>query len=537
MNRISKIIELIDKKQLKLRVNDDQLRISGKTNLLTQEDKEFIADCKPIIIKALKKVELGDDTEYASISKAPSQEDYPVSAAQKRMWYVSQNEEASIAYNTFAVQDLNFELDLDAFEGALNALIERHESLRTVFKLDEKGALRQVILAADKSDFKLHYQDLSTNENGKNVIHELISKDKEKPFDLEKGPVARAILGKLGPANYVFYFNLHHIVGDGVTMGIITQEVLQVYEGLKLKTEVKLPKDRLQYKDFAHWQIQQIESGKYQKHEYFWRNKLQNYATQINLTGIKERPKIKTFNGRSLGTFIDNDLAEQMEMLTQENRSSKFSGMLTVLFILINKLTKEDDLAIGSPVAGRNHEDIKQVVGNFVNTVVHRNQIKKSDTFTTLLKRINFNVLDALEHQMYPFDKLVEELSLKVDFSRNPVFDVMFSYHNYDRLQEQNQQIITPEMSTEIVDNGALTPKLDVLFNCYEVGTGFYLDINYNTDIYEKSQIELFLKQYKKVMKEVLETPEQLIDQISHQTKTAKSLKLKNLQKLKMIKK
>lgn len=539
MKKFKELLNLVSSEKLRIELTDDaeNIKVIGALDLLTEEHRTLIREFKPQLIGGLKKAKRQRSISSLKINPVPEAESYVLSDAQKRMWIVSQNEEASVAYNTYAIKELSLDLDKDCFEKAIHMLVARHEALRTVFRPDVDGEIKQVVLPSKLIGLKLNFTDLSNENDPFEQMNEIISNDVLLSFDLTLGPLFRVHLFRVGMKRYQFYFNIHHIVGDGVTMQLIEDETMKLYEALRLGFKVSLPELRIQYKDYSVWQIDQISNGNFDRHKHFWKSKLEGLATKIDLPGIKLRPEFKTFNGRSLGTYISADVTEKLKQFAQGNGGSNYSTALAALDILLFKLTGERDIAIGSPVAGRNHDDLKSIVGNFVNTVVVRNTLNPEESFSAIYRDVNNAVLETLEHQIYPYDRVVENLNLKVDFSRNQLFDIMFSYHNYNSDLTLREQELTNEEVNEIRDNGRLASKLDILFNCYELGNYFYLDINYNTDVYDRETMSLFLKQYKYLLSELLSRPEEGISQINHQANALKNLKSKNLQKLKLIKK
>jgi putative pyridoxal-dependent aspartate 1-decarboxylase len=467
---------------------------------------------------------------YTTIPKVPKQQHYAISDAQKRLWVLSQFANSSTAYNMPFSLELKGAIDVSLFQRALIATMDRHEILRTVFREDETGEIRQWIIPEEANQFKLNYLDFSKETEQKSKAKAYISEDSYAAFNLSTGPLLRATLIRLEEEKFVFYYNMHHIISDGVSLEVLKRDVLAFYEAYLKDSTPDIPVLNIQYKDYAAWQLERFNSTAFQEHQQFWLEKLAGKLPVLKFPGEKQRPAIKTYTGNSLVTHISKELCSALKAYCLQQESSVFIGALAVWKIVFHKYTGQSDMMVGTPVAGRDHEELKEQIGCYFNTLLLRNQIQSEATFTETFAQVKQSVLDSFAHKEYPFDKIIEDLNLKRDMSRNPAFDIMFSFHNTG----ENTLDINIENVDEIVDKGAVHSKLDLLINFAEHGAYFYIDIDYNTNIFQSEFIKELLHNYKRVLQEVLAHPDKPLKELSLQRATVKK-KAMSHQKLKKL--
>ena len=473
------------------------------------------------LISHAKLIAQSGKSGHIPIQKTAISESYPLSNAQHRLWVLSQDEENSIAYNMPSYHILNGDFDINNFKGAINATIDRHEILRTVFKENEAGEIRQWILSGESLDFNIGYQDFKTKTDKEASIKEYIKKDSAEPFNLEKGPLLRASLLQLSDDTYVFYYNMHHIIGDGWSMDVLSNDVLAYYNAYKAgKTADLLPLD-IQYKDYSVWQLEQ-ELTKDSKE--FWISQFSGELPLTDLPASQKRPLLKTNTGKNLGTYLSKDLSHQLKTFCQDRGGSLFMGLVASLNALFYKYTAQEDFIIGSPVAGRDHIDLENQIGFYVNTIALRNEVKPQENFNELFESVKNTTFKAYEHQQYPFDKLVEELELKRDISRSVLFDVMINLNNV-KDKETPRDVTKIE---DIVDYGAVTTKFDVDFNFEEKGDYISFNVKFNTDVYDQYMIEALMKHYKQLLEALLTNSDVSVDIVDYLSKEEETVLLHN---------
>ena len=489
---------------LKLAANKTQIRVVGNTKLFSSEDKNFLLKNKQSIIEFISKNTHSHSSN--SINKIiPVREDdsYAISDAQRRLWVLSQFEGGSIAYNMPGSIPLDGSYDIDSFTKALYAVIERHEILRTVFREGQDGTVRQVIIPTEQLGFSIDYQDYRSAEHPHKQAEEYIASDSYVAFDLIEGPLLRAALLQTSNTEYRFYFNMHHIISDGWSMRVLAKEVLICYDGYVQGQEPILPPLSIQYKDYAAWQIEQLETDRFQQHRDYWMDSLQGEIPLLDLPSYSQRPVSKTNKGNRLRTYLEAGQTKNIKNYIQQEGGTLFIFLLTSLKTLIYKYTQEDDIVIGSPIAGRSHADLESQIGFYVNTLAIRSNLDVEHGFTQNYQRIKENVLKAYDHQMYPFDRLVEDLNLRRDTSRSALFDIMMVLQNN---ADHDTSVDVPfEKTQTIEDLGHTVSKFDIEFSFQEQGNTIVLDVTYNRDIYQKQVIVPILEHYKILIQSMMD--------------------------------
>ncbi|GGG24223.1 hypothetical protein GCM10011344_26200 [Dokdonia pacifica] len=514
------LINKLERKNIYISLVGDKLELSYDDEIDNEILQEIKAN-KEALIKFLKKYT--DTKKYEEIKAVEEQANYPLSDAQKRLWILSQFDKGSVAYNMPLDSVLDGNYDIENFKKAIDATINRHEILRTVFREDASGEIRQWVLATEELNFTIDYQDFRNEKDKKSKAAAYIQEDAVKEFDLANGPLIRASLLQTEDDQYVFYYNMHHIISDGWSMDILSRDVLAYYTSYETGTPVNLPELRIQYKDYATWQLSQLEEASSKKRREYWMQQFSGTLPVIDLPASKKRPAVKTSNGRRLGTYVSKEVTEALKGFCKENGGILYMGLITTFNALLYKYTSQKDFILGTPVAGRDHMDLEDQMGFYVNTLALRNQIEEEDNFQTLFDRVKETTLGAYEHQQYPFDRLVEDLQLKRDLSRSVIFDIMVSLQNIGG----NEAIIDPQKVDTIVDYGQDASKFDIEVSFKEIGGCLSFETRYNTDIYSKSMIESFMMHFKQLLSEVVYQPEQLIAQIDFLSSEEKKILLK----------
>ena len=472
-----------------------------------------IKEHKNDLIAYLKSLENISHTSFSSIDKVPQAASYPLSPSQYRLWIISQFEEASIAYNIPTRIMLNGDYDIACLQKAIHAVIERHEILRTVFKENGVGELRQWVLPKATLNFEISYIDYSEKDKQDVVVDTYIAEDSIKPFDLINGPLLRVSLLKKAANSYVLYYNMHHIISDGWSMNVLMDDVLVYYEAYKTNIEPKLSALRIQYKDYATWQLQQLESDKQEEHKSFWLQQLKGNIPLLDLPSEKLRPRVMTYNGRNFGSVISVADTQNLKAYCKDNGGSLFMGIIAVWNVLLSKYTSQNTIILGTPVSGRNHLELENQIGFYVNTLLLKNEVDQQLTFDTFFKKIVKNTLTSFEHQDYPFDSILEDLQFKKDISRNSLFDVMITIANPENTTDETTIPIDEKIVT---DNGECLAKFDLDVSFQEIAGQLHFNITYNTDVYDSILIQNLLKHYKSLLKHILEDSNKNINELEY---------------------
>lgn len=337
---------------------------------------------------------------------------YPLSSAQQRIYLIEQFGNTGTSYNLPAVLIIEGSLDHGKLRNCFEALIQRHEPLRTSFEMRETQPV-QVIHS--KVDFQIELHEAREAElNG--IIQQFIRK-----FDLSKAPLFRVGLVKLATEKHALLFDPHHIITDGTSTNVIVQELIDLYEGKDL------PDLRVQYKDFAHWQN---NSTSLEQEEEYWINQFKGEIPVLNLPLDYPRPAIQEFTGSRFTFRLNADLTQSLQKTASEHGATLYMVLLAAYNILLARYTGQEDVVVGTVVSGRNHLDLERMVGIFINTLPIRNYPQKEMTFKEFLGKVKENTLQAFENQKYPYERLIDKLNVKRDLSRNPLFDVLFVMQN-----------------------------------------------------------------------------------------------------------
>jgi NRPS condensation-like uncharacterized protein len=455
-------------------------------------------------------------TSYEVIPIAEVQESYPLSSSQRRLWVLSQFEEGNVAYNMPGVYEFNGTLDVALLESCLRTLVFRHEILRTVFRENSAGEVRQYILDTGASEFGIPVTDLRGLSEQPGLLSEILSRESMEAFDLSMGPLLRTHLYRRGDEHWVFTYTMHHIISDGWSMDVLINELLRLYNSGLSGESLDLPALRIQYKDYASWQQEQLKGEALSRSRSYWLSRFSGELPVLELSGDRARPQIKTYNGGMVYRLLDKEVMSGLESFVQSRGATLFMGLLSAVNVLLYRYTGQQDIIIGSPIAGREHADLNDQIGFYVNTLALRTRIDGSMRFTDLLEKIKGDTLEAYEHQSYPFDELVDELELRRDMSRNALFDVLVVLQNTEQERAGDGRRLG---EIEVVGGQGpeyLTSKFDLTFDFTPVADQYYLTIEYSSDLYDRPTAERMLDHLGHILGSVALHPETAVGDISY---------------------
>lgn len=444
------------------------------------------------------------DKKYEIIKKIEEAEFYPISSAQKRTYLTSSMDSNSGLYNINGGIIMDEMPDVQKLEKSINKVIERHETLRTYFEVIYNGEIVQKIKNTLK--IKVEIEDAESEE-----IEDIFDTHITK-FDLNKGPLLKCYLFKLKNGKILFMFDIHHIIFDGNSINIFLNEVLDIYNDKNVEELT------LSYKDYAVWEMEQIKKDTYIDSKNYWKNKFADDIPILNIPTTYTRPMKKTYKGNTYKKTISKQLSDKIENLARKNNVTSYMIMLTAYYILLYKYTGQQDIIVGTPVSGRVHEELEQLIGMFVNPLPLRQQISSEDSFTKLLDNVKTNCVECFAHQEYPFDALVNELNLTKDASRNPLYDTMFIYQNNmlknARIEEMNAEYYIPKSKTS---------KLDISLEVFPKENNIELCFEYWTELFDAKFINRFAKHYCNILQKISENPEIAIKDVIMLDETEKN--------------
>ena len=515
--RENNIIIFLDKNELKVKFN-------GKS--LPDELLKEIKENKASIITYLSNLnDLSPNRDIVPVNREDGQ--YPLSSSQYRLWLISQMQEGNIAYNMPEVVVFKGELNLPALSYSFDYLIERHEILRTVFNEDADRNIKQVIYPPEQLNFKISSRDYRDGTKNPEKLLAIISHEINKPFNLITGPLIRAAVIQTSNDKWIFICTLHHIISDGWSMGILINELLVIYNSRINGTVIPLQPLKIQYKDYAVWQQDQLSDTSLKYHRDYWLKQFEGNVPVLNLPSDKSRPAVKTYNGSVATRTFDNDLKQQLQLIVQEAGGSLFMGLIAIVNVLLYKYTSQKDIIIGCPTAGRDHLDLEGQIGFYVNTLALRTKFEASDTFEELLNLVKKVTLEAFVHQVYPFDELINALSHQRDVSRNPLFDVMVVLQNTDiKGRNLHSQSLNGIEIMPLEDLERVISLFDLRFDFQENENGLNIDIEYNTDIYGSHIIESIGDSLVEISRAIVKNPDISISRLEVIDETEKNILL-----------
>ncbi|MGD2085220.1 MAG: amino acid adenylation domain-containing protein [Candidatus Aminicenantes bacterium] len=443
------------------------------------------------LIQGLKK------EAFQDIEPVEKKEYYPLSSAQKRLYFLQQLDLNSTGYNMTMVLPLGQGIKKDKLEFSLKQLIARHESLRTsIQRVNEEVVQR--IHPADGIEFSLdHY------EAGQTGIEEII-KRYLRSFDLSRAPLIRSGLIMLPGDYHTWMVDIHHIVSDGTSHTILVEDFMQLYE-----TGAPLEPLFIQYKDFAQWQNQLFAGSGIQDQEDYWLQLYSGEIPRLNLAADYKRPAIFTFEGDHHVFKLEREEAVKFKVLGARYGGTLYMNIMAVLNTLFYKYTGQTDIIIGSGIAGRRHADIQGVVGMFANTLAMRNYPAGEKSYENFLSEVIANSVKGFENQDVQFEELVEKLEPERDPSRNPLFDILMVVQNFRELSSNisAEQLLAVDENSPAIQYKNTTSKFDLTFFVHEQGDDVFINIEYYTGIFTPETIRRLVSHFKYVVKTVIEDP------------------------------
>ncbi len=448
----------------------------------------------PTIREICRYIHGAEENLHASVEPVEEKEYYEVSSAQKRMYIVNQFEENSINYNMPGIYEIEGECNLNVLEKVFKELVERHETLRTSFEMVEGKPVQRIHEAVD-----LH---ITYNEVSEEAVEAAIKKF-VRPFELDKVPLLRVEVLQLRESRNILLFDMHHIISDGISMDILAREFAVLYEGKAL------PALRIQYKDYSVWQNRMMAEGGLKKQEEHWLKVFQGEIPLLSIPADYPRPQVQSFEGDGILFNVDYKTVKGLNRLAKETGATLYMVLLAAYNIVLSKYSGQEDIVVGTPIAGRPHADLENIIGMFVNTLAVRNYPKGQKTFKEFLQEVKVNSLQAYENQDYQFEELVEKLDLKRDLSRNPLFDTMFVFQN---AEIGCTQAAGPRLKPYGYENRIA--KFDLSLQVVAGEENINLVLNYCTKLFKKETVERIIGHLKNVFKEIVRYPDKKIQDI-----------------------
>jgi len=434
-------------------------------------------------------------------------DDLPLSFAQQRLWFLNQLEPDNPCYNMPGAMRLKGPLQTEALRQSFDALTARHEVLRTIFASID-GQPTQKVRPQLAIEIETTSMDPWPPTEWEEQVQRLATEEAQRPFDLTQGPLLRAHLLRLTADEHVLLLTMHHIICDGWSVGVLIRELASLYETHCANTPSVLDPMPIQYADFAAWQRQWLQGTALQEQLDYWKQQLAN-APALELPTDRSRPAIQTYRGAHETLLLPRPLVESLEKLSQQQDATLFMTLLAAFNVLLQRYTGQDDLVVGSPIANRNNAQIENLIGFFINMLVMRTDAGGDPTFKELLSRVRDASLQAYAHQDVPFEKLVDELQLDRDLSRNPLFQVMFALQNAPM-----PPMRLGDLELDLMWVNGKNTRFDLEVHAWEHPDGLDLWFVYNTDLFDQATIGRMLKHFQILLHAIVENPDRRPSQL-----------------------
>ena len=392
------LLKKLHQLNIKIDLLDDKLNIQAPKGAITDDLLNEIKIHKNDLIAFIRLHT--DKAGYLKIPKVGEDVSYELSSSQFRLWLLSQFQEGNIAYNMPSLYEFKGILNVASLENALAAIIDRHESLRTLFIEDQYGNVRQIILNSEDIKFKLGYEDLSNELNREEKINKVIYSEANFSFDLSSDCLFRAKLIKTSDNTYMFSIVMHHIISDAWSCEVMISEILILYNTYLNNTTNSLPSLQLQYKDYAAWQKNLLKGDSIKGHKEYWVNLYEKKIPLLNLPQSMKRPLIKTYRGKSSSRLYDKGLLKKVNDICLAQECTLFMGLFAAVNTLLYRYSNQTNIIIGTPSANREHLELHNQIGLYVNTLALKTEFSGSDSYRTLLEKIKEVTLAAYEHQI-----------------------------------------------------------------------------------------------------------------------------------------
>ncbi|WP_440115897.1 amino acid adenylation domain-containing protein [Paenibacillus sp. QZ-Y1] len=420
---------------------------------------------------------------------------YPVTSVQKRLYALQLLDGVHTAYNIPLMLRIKGKLDVIRLEEAFKALIQRHESLRTSFRLVE-GELMQHI--EETVAFQLELLEAENHQGGESVAAKFV-----QPFDLAQAPLFRSTLVFAGVEEQLLLIDMHHIISDGVSMGVMIQELSELYQGREL------PALLLQVKDYAVWEERFRQSEAFHTQKIYWLNQFNREIPRLELPTDFVRPAIQSFEGELHEHMLSTELSQKLRALASEKGVTLFTTLLAAYYTLLYHYSGESDIVVGTTVAGRSSAELEPVIGMFVRTLAIRTSTSPHETFEHFLLAVHQHMLDVYENDDYPLDQLIESLGERRDISRNPLFDTMFVLQNMDM-----SEFAIPGLTITQEPYKWQSSKVDMSWTVTD-GLQLHIMVEYCTGLFKQGTVSRMIQKFIHLLEQITSNPNRLLGELS----------------------
>jgi amino acid adenylation domain-containing protein len=484
-----------------------QLQCNGPKEALTAELRAALTERKAEILELLNQANNVTLRRQPPLRPMSRDGEVPLSFAQQRLWFMDQLEPGSALYNVPKAFRVCGALHAQSLEQSLNEVVRRHDVLRTTFQVTDGRPVQNI---STRIIVSLHLTDLTDRpESGRNAeALRLINEEACRPFDLARGPLLRACLVRLAAEDHILLVTLHHIVSDGWSMGILYRELSALYNAFLQGRPSPLEELPLQYVDFARWQREWLQGEVLQSQVAYWKERLANIPS-LQLLTDRQRPAVQSYRGAWKSIVLNDRLCQALDVFSQGERASLFMTLLAAFNVLLCRYSGQDDIVIGTPIAGRNRSEVEDLIGFFVNALVLRTDLAGDPTFRELLGRVRDGALDAYAHQDLPFEKLVEEVAPERNPGHAPLTQVMFAYQNFP-----DSPIEMSGCSVQPLDIDTGIAKFDLTLQVSKKSYGMRCVLAYGTDLFDSETIARMLGHFRTLLEAIVTDPNRRISEL-----------------------
>jgi natural product biosynthesis luciferase-like monooxygenase protein len=499
------LLSSLRERGIRLKVESDELRVIAPKGAMTAEIADALRAHKPRLLAAFdERRQLRGEEDAPPIVREG--EVWPMSFGQRRLWFIEQLGDTAGAYHMPSALRLRGPLDVGALRRSLDAIVERHWVLRSVYRQDGDEPTQQLLPAsplplpiADLSDLPEHEREPR--------LRELARASVRVPFDLANGPVARFELFRLEHEDHVLLVNLHHIACDGWSIGIFATELGAHYRAAVDGTAARaLPELPIQYGDFARWQRERNSGAAFERMTAYWKQKLQGAPALLELPTDRPRPPMQTYRGAAFRFRVPEPEAERIRALAQRSGATTFMVLLAAYKVLLARYSGQRDIVVGSPSAGRQQPVLEELIGFFVNTLALRSDLSANPSFAALLAQVRETTLEAFTHQDMPFDHLVEMLQPERSLDHSPLFQVWFALQNL-----RGGRLEFDGLRHEPFPLGEATAQFDLSLQMDEAADGIHGVLEYNVDLFDADTIARMAGHFVQLLRALVDAPQRPI--------------------------
>jgi len=437
---------------------------------------------------------------------------FPISLAQQHFWFFDQLEPATTVYNIISHMHLQFSLDIHIFKQSLDAIIQRHEVLRTAIMVIDGQPQQTITGSLTLSLPVVELQHLSKTERDTQVLR-LATEEAQRPFDVSQAPLIRTTLLKLGHEDYLLFLSLHSIISDAWSIRLFYQELATLYEAFLNGRPSPLVSLPLQYTDVTRWQKEWLQGATASEHAAYWKTQLEHTPAALSLPIDHLRPATRTYHGAVHQFTLSKSLTDNLKALSRQEGVLLYTTLVAAFEVLVHRYTGQDDLLLGSPIDGRDQPETEKLIGPFANTLVLRTNLSGNPTFRELLGRENMVMRDASMHQSIPFEFLIDELQIEHNVAQSPLFQIALSL-------EPSPPILPPGWTLTRLHIETNTSKFDLSLELEEQPEGLIGRFEYTTDLFDAATVDRMVGHWRTLLESIVNDPAKPLGELPLLTKT-----------------